>query len=562
MENNSVNQQANIEQGLNKLKDTLQCLEDNVAVNKSSNTSEEMHDSEKTIQTKGKRRELCDLDESHILSSRLRSSSGRVYSNSIVIENANNTTNANAASKQLETVGEQDTDTELEGEAVPYEEKEDSINMSKDCLNGDCCRNTNKIVSMISKLQATVDDIQKTTNRQVRINSNTLADIHKIEDKSKKNSDDIATLKQELNEYKFQLKLVSNVVIRQDQQIATLNKKVAEAQQREMYPNLVISGIDESANENPIQKYNDFVRDQLEIQELIPVHRAYRVGNGASRPLIVELRDPASHKGKIYKHVNKLKGKTNKNGNRFFVADHLPEPMNEGRCRVNDIFAENKKKPKGQKQNMTITKGRLLINEKPYQKAILPPTPSDIFHADDKLMDLADEIDMVKGEEDKKGKCTFVAYAAAVRDHKDISAAYTKVRMKFAYASHIVCAYRLPGAEMHNLEDYADDGKFGAGRTILSVLKERQLKNIVVFMLRFFGGQHLGPVRYDAFRKVTTSALDALHKRIAELNEAEEREKEEKRRKESVPPEHTGWTDEEEEDENVYENWNQNKKEI
>lgn len=554
---------AGIESGLSKLKDTLSQLEENMPdVQNNQAESELEEDKKRTKEEKLKRkRELVDLDCNHILSSRLRSSSGRVYSNSIIIENTN------MKPKALDTVGEDSSDPEdsvdLDSEANELEQANDpqdkEVDMGKDCLNSDCCKNTNKIVKMISKLQATVDDIQQTTKRQVRINSNRLHDIQRVEEKSRKNAEGISSLEDELNEYKFQLKLVRNVVIRQDQQIASLNRKICEIQHREMHPNLIISGILESPKENTIQKYNQFIKEELEIQELIPVHRAYRIGSGTARPMLVELRDPSLQKGKIYSQVYKLKGKTNAKGGRYFVSDHLPEELNENRRRANDLFAENRKKPENKKLKMSMSKGRLLIKDKPYTKAVTPPTPAEIFTLKEGLMDLADEIDMVKGEHEKPQKCDFVAYAAAVKDHNDITAAYTKVRMKFSDATHVVCAYRLPGKDPTS-EDYADDGEFGAGRTILSVLKEKQLRNIVVFMIRYFGGQHLGPSRYDVFRKVTTSALEALNKRIQEIKADEAREEEEKKKQQQQEAlNHTGWTDEE--DENDNENWSSDKKE-
>lgn len=560
MEDSAEMPNEKIEAGLNKLKDTLSQLELKTPSCNNCNSDAEFAEEEDQEINKlshlKKRRNMADLDKSQILSSRLRSSSGRVYSNSIVIENTATTP------KSLAPLGELEDEDFGEREELEYRlnNVKDS-DMGRDCLNGDCCKNTSKIVNMISKLQETVEDIQKNTRQQIRINSNTSSDIRRLDEKSGKNKKEIAQLRQELTDYKFQLRLVENVVIWQDEQIAALNRKITEAQQREMYPNLVISGIIEEPNENPIMKYNEFVKDQLEIQELIPAHRAYRVGAGQDRPLIVELRDPITHKGKIYSKVSKLKGKANSKGGRFFISDHLPEELNENRRRTNELFSENKKKNEKEKLKMSISKGRLLIEDKPYTKAISPPKPNDIFNPSDNLLDLADEIDMVKGKEEKEGKCQFVAYAAVVKDHEDIKAAYTKVRMKYAYATHVVCAYRLQGKHTPNLQDYSDDGEFGAGRTILSELKTKQISNIVVFMIRIFGGKHLGPKRYNIFRKVANSAIEALQEKMAKYRAEQKAEEERLQQQRDAPPEHTGWTDDENESD-TGEDWSKDKKEI
>lgn len=172
-----------------------------------------------------------------------------------------------------------------------------------------------------------------------------------------------------------------------------------------------------------------------------------------------------------------------------------------------------------------------MIDGKQYEKQVSAPKPADIFYPDEKQMDLADEIDMVRGKDEELYKSTFVAYAVAVQDHQDITAAYTKVRMKFAQASHVVCAYRLQGESTPNMQDYVDDGEYGAGRAILSILKEEKLMNVVVFMIRQYGGQNLGSARFELFKKVARSATEALRVRIEELkNNQKEAEAQEKQR--------------------------------
>lgn len=309
-----------------------------------------------------------------------------------------------------------------------------------------------------------------------------------------------------------------------------LIRKMNDAQQREMYPNLVITGIIEQPNENPIQVYNNFIQDQLEIQELIPIHRAYRVGSGQARPLIVELRDPITYKPKIYNRAGKLKNKVNSAGGRFFITDHLPEEYNETRRRVNDLIVENKKWSTAEQLNMTAKRGHLYIDEQLYEKAIRSPTPTDLMKPDEKLAQLADEIDMVRGKDNYTGKSKFIAYAAAVQDLQDVQAAYIKVCTKYAEATHVVTAYRVNGASA-TCQDYVDDGEFGAGRVILNILKEQKLMNAVIFMIRYHGGKNLGPVRFNIFKEVANSAIANLRKRAEEIKQQDQQEERERNKK-------------------------------
>lgn len=525
MDNSEVQSTEAIEKGLSKLQNTLNILQQtekdekdgfNIAnENAMNNDHDEECDNkdEKDKNKSCKNRELDTLNDNQILPARLRSGSGRVYSSGVIIDSALNTD----LPRKMQAVSEED----IEINSITSEANSDEMW----CSNRECCKNSSRIVSMIENLQKSVDDIKKSARSQTMINAGHAGDMRRIEDKTQENAKDIQDLEKELDEYKFQLKLVRNVVIRQDQQIAVLNKKINDAQQREMFPNLVISGITEAPKENTLRVFNQFIQKELEIPELIPAHRAYRIGQGKARPMIVELRDPLTYKARIYQNVGKLKYKRNSDGGRYFVADRLPEEYNEDRRRINDLISENKKKPDTEKLTMSAKKGRLLIDDKVYKKAVHPPSSADILKPTDEILKLADEIDLVKGGEESLNFSHFVAYAGAVQDVADVQAAYTKVRRKFSDSSHVVCAYRMPGKNSPNLQDYVDDGEFGAGRVMLNLLKEEKLMNVVIFMIRQFGGQHLGPQRFDLIRKVSQTAIENLREKIAIY----EKEKEEKR---------------------------------
>lgn len=422
----------------------------------------EDNNSEKTEKLKGKarkKREMGDLEENRILPTRLRSDSGKVYSSSVLIDKQNIEAIKDIA---LSTVEE-----ESEIEMAPQ-------NDSK----------FNKLINMITKLQESVDGIKGEISGQQCVTANLRNYIEEVEEKSDNNSQEIHNLKVELKEQRFHRRLIENVVIRQEEKIATLSRKMTEMQQREMNANIVISGMEEMPNENPIQTFNDFVQNKLELQELLPARQAFRLGSGKNRPMIIELRHPETDKRKIFQQASKLKGKTNKRGTPYFISDHLPEELNENRRRINDILTTNRKLPKEKKSSIEIQKGKLLVNKKPYKNKIATPSLKELFKQDEDTLDLADEIDLVKGKDKTEKNSHFVAYAGAIKDEKDVNAAYLKVKTKFADASHVVCAYRAGSyKESPENQDYVDDGEFGAGRTILRVLKEEQMKNIVIFMV-------------------------------------------------------------------------------
>lgn len=160
-----------------------------------------------------KNRELGDLEDNQILNARLRSASGNVYTSSVTVDSVSSTPNSPA----LDTVQEVD-------------DLFDEENMCKD----KCCEstsNTSKLIDMVSKLQESVDNISKKLTSQEIIASNNTHRIEDVKAACAKNTRDMDTLEGELVETQFQLKLVTNIVIRQDQQIEFLRKKITEIQQ-------------------------------------------------------------------------------------------------------------------------------------------------------------------------------------------------------------------------------------------------------------------------------------------------------------------------------------------
>lgn len=161
-----------------------------------------------------------------------------------------------------------------------------------------------------------------------------------------------------------------------------------------------------------------------------------------------------------------------------------------------------------------------MINEEQYSKAIRNPTARDLIQPDDALFQKAEELDIVLGDTKHQDKSKFISYAVAVEDTEDIQAAYVKLKMKFADATHISCAFHLPGANTPLNQDYIDDGEFGCGRVMLNTLKEEQYMNMAIFIVRYYGGVHLGNIRFDIFKKLATAVIKALMaKREAEATE-------------------------------------------
>ncbi len=79
-----------------------------------------------------------------------------------------------------------------------------------------------------------------------------------------------------------------------------------------------------------------------------------------------------------------------------------------------------------------------------------------------------------------------------------------------AQATHNVYAYRY--RDEHNIlhEASNDDRERGAGHQLLLMLQEKNLEDVMVIGTRWYGGSHVGKVRFDLYKETVKEALDNL----------------------------------------------------
>jgi len=97
-----------------------------------------------------------------------------------------------------------------------------------------------------------------------------------------------------------------------------------------------------------------------------------------------------------------------------------------------------------------------------------------------------------EGKYNEKGS-TFSALAIPLSDVAEVKTNLHQLKKQFPDASHICYGYRVK--ENDRLDEFATDAgepKGSSGIPILNVLKRKHLVNVVIFVIRYFGGSKLG----------------------------------------------------------------------
>ncbi|MVZ61387.1 YigZ family protein [Sphingobacterium humi] len=105
----------------------------------------------------------------------------------------------------------------------------------------------------------------------------------------------------------------------------------------------------------------------------------------------------------------------------------------------------------------------------------------------------------------------FIAYAYPFRDESTLKDIIAELKAAHPKARHHCWAYRLsPDRSVFRVNDDGEPSGT-AGRPILNVLLSQDVTNIIVVVVRYFGGTLLGvPGLINAYKTATLEALDSV----------------------------------------------------
>jgi uncharacterized YigZ family protein len=127
-------------------------------------------------------------------------------------------------------------------------------------------------------------------------------------------------------------------------------------------------------------------------------------------------------------------------------------------------------------------------------------------------MDFYHTIDSEGYAEYKDRGSKFLAYTFLIKNKEDFKKYLEKIKKEHAKASHYCFAYRI-GYDGNNFR-VSDDGEPSgtAGKQILAQIDSKNLCDILIIVVRYFGGTLLGvPGLVNAYKTATTLALQCTH---------------------------------------------------
>ena len=115
------------------------------------------------------------------------------------------------------------------------------------------------------------------------------------------------------------------------------------------------------------------------------------------------------------------------------------------------------------------------------------------------------------GREILDGSSKFQGYVGDVQNMADVNKLYEYVRFQNMGAWHIMCAFRLPGPNFVENEDYFDDDEHEGGKVLLDYMIDAKLTNRAIFITRFYDGAH---IRQQRFEHIVAAAKSAVNQKL------------------------------------------------
>ena len=320
-----------------------------------------------------------------------------------------------------------------------------------------------------------------------------------------KRVDQIDTKVESLNK---QIRVLHGIVRKQGQ-VPTIYRTINEQNHlRAVRDNLLISGLDGENDEAPsttAKMVTDFFNQTMKVGKKVEIISATCIGKAEPKTVLVKLANPKD-KMEIFKQGKELKEVRNSKDGEIYVNSQLPPNLQEKKKWYRYLMKYNSGLAGTGKRTLTMRKGELYVGDMLYKPAINPPHIGEIMYPLDPSH--VERMKICKGEDQFRGNCQFIGYSVEVRNIGDVRAAYTKIARLHPESMSISCGYRLAGKDFLQLRGYADDNEHGAGRTLYFTLEDSNIFNRALFVARYYGNKHLGPVRFQLIKDAVRTAID------------------------------------------------------
>ncbi len=171
-----------------------------------------------------------------------------------------------------------------------------------------------------------------------------------------------------------------------------------------------------------------------------------------------------------------------------------------------------KEKEKSPSVDTKIFGDSLFVNGQRYYDRLPKPSPRDIFFMQDAEKKDAQQTKFVTSRTITEQGSSFILKCVHTQSMNDVRAAYKAVLLDplVASATHVAAAYRIRNSSQKCEDGYNDDSDYGLARAARDELRKANKENLTVFIIRQYGGTHLGLRRFKIVEQLTGEVVEKV----------------------------------------------------
>lgn len=412
--------------------------------------------------------------------------------------------------------------------ALKCNKLENSVEDPKLGLEAQLAKTQKTVAELYTDINGAVSGLKVQMEKLVATASENTVKLAAMQDSQKRMSALLDKNKRLVSE----LRVMQGLIQKVSQQSNHNSTQLLDVMQRGMEQNLVLYGVDNrieiedpkletpmfTANERVKHSAMKFFKDELNVDvEIEDIWKAHRMGPfkvDKMRPLIVKVSYSA--KELIMENMSKLKGKSNPvTQQKYFISEQVPDGISEVKkqtqARVKVLRDTNDAKPHHEKSKIQVIRDKILVNGELDIPEITTPLPSQLFLSAEEQSKVEEiQSQMVQTEPETYRNSEFMALAVRVSSVEDVRRSYIAVVQRHPSADHHMLGYALK-EEQKLRTGFCDDREFGAAIKIKRAIFELKSRNTAVFVLRKYGGVHLGFDRFRIIEEIAKKAVRMLN---------------------------------------------------
>lgn len=412
--------------------------------------------------------------------------------------------------------------------AAKYQSVDDALNNPRDGFISQLAKTQSRVATLHDDIHGAVSGLKVQLEKVIETAKSNSEKMNKLEDSQKK----MARLLDENKRLVNELQTMQGLVQKLYQQANTNTNQILDVTKRGMEQNLILHRVDDTLEVNDakeqtpqfapkerckysaIKFFSEVLNVQIQAEDIWKAHRSGPYKQDKVRPLYLKVSYPA--KDLIMEHVSSLKSKFNpKTNQKYYVGEQMPEGITEikkqAALRAKALSEKNDKKPKEERSKIQIINDKVVVDGELHPPEIQAPQPSEIMFLSQEKQNQVDALQskIVQTEPETIKSSEFMALATKVHSIEDVKNAYIAVYQRFPSADHIMLGYALK--EDRKLKTGGcDDKEYGSAIKIKNIIFQQKAKNTAVFVVRKFGGLHLGFNRFRIIEKVALQAVEIL----------------------------------------------------